>query len=178
MGHDAAGLASGRSWCSWFGILWSPGSHRHCEDLTLHGNPVSIRPCLYMTSSTQVAPPDPGQAGKDVHFPQQEQEELLSVLRLLACLCCVERVLHLCSQRALPCHCPGSQPVAADLFGEQVNVLARELEGVTTLPLGVHRRLFPHTHVVLQSVRDAPKWRNWDLHLHQLRRDSPRTEWP
>lgn len=65
MGHDAAGLASGRSWCSWFGILWSPGSHRHCEDLTLHGNPVSIRPCLYMTSSTQVAPPQiPGRLGR------------------------------------------------------------------------------------------------------------------
>lgn len=60
MGHDAAGLASSGSWCIWFGIWWSPGSHRHCEDLASHGNSVSIRPCLYMTCSTQVATPDPG----------------------------------------------------------------------------------------------------------------------
>lgn len=76
----------------------------------------------------------PRQAGRDVSFPQQEQEELLSVLRFPACLCCVERVLHLCFSRSLPCHCPGSQPVAAGLFGEQINVLAQELEGVTPLP--------------------------------------------
>lgn len=38
----------------------------------------------------------PGQAGKDVQFPQQEHQELLSGPRLPVCLCWVECVLHLC----------------------------------------------------------------------------------
>lgn len=53
--------------------------------------------------------------------------------------------------------------MASDLFGVQVNVLARELEGVTTLPLGGHRQLSTHTYVVLQSWGDAPRQKNLQI---------------
>lgn len=47
---------------------------------------------LFHTSSTLIPADTPWQAGEDVQFPQQEQEQLLPVLGLPACLCCVQRV--------------------------------------------------------------------------------------
>lgn len=126
-----------------------------------------------MTSSTQVATPDPsrptpGRLGRISTCHGRNRKSCFQCL----CLCAVPAAPLFPESPSLPLS--WATPVAADLFGEQVDVLAREMEGVTTLPLGVQGQLFPHEHVVLQSVGDAPRWRKWDLHLHQLHRDSPR----